>query len=171
MAIEQHHRHRFIDWVRENLGDTDKLLFTEDQLKSYINKWTLTCITTTTPTACSNRFRICGCCTAGESIYNLTVTSGVAGATYILDEYAAEVWFDEYADGAPADPADGDTITVTFFRVNRCALMSELFLELSSNHAKLTIYYNMTGMAMSLKDLSDAFYKQSVRWAAEALQC
>lgn len=167
MAFEQHHRHRFIDWVRENLGDTDKLLFSEDQLKSYISKWTCTCITTATPVACSNRFRICGCFSAGEAVYLLEVTSGEDGATYIVDEYAAEVWFDPTADGAPAAPTDGDTITVTFYRVNRAEVMSELFFELSSNHAKLKIMYDMSEMKMDLRQLTDSFYAQAVRWKAE----
>lgn len=167
MAIEQRYSHTLIDHIRSQLGDKDGLLFNEDQLKSYISKWTCTCITTATPVACSNRFRICGCCAPGREIYQLTVTSGEDGATYILDEFAAEVWFDTSADGAPAAPADGDSITVTFYQVNKAALLSELFLELSSNNAKLTIYYNMTGMAMSLTKLSKAFYDQSVIWAAE----
>lgn len=168
MAIEQRYRQTFIDWVREDIGDAGKLLFTEDQLKSYISKWTCTCITTATPVACSNRFRICGCCAPGEAIYNLTVTSGDDGATYILDEFAAEVWFDTSADGAPAEPTDGDTITVTFYRVNVPKLMSELFFKMANSHAKLAILYDMSEMKMDLRKLTDAFYATAVRWAAEA---
>ena len=168
MAWDSHYRHTFIDHVRSLLGDDDGLLFKEDELKSYIDKWMSTDITTATPLAYNSRYRIHNCCNPGESVYQLKVTVGVDDATYILDEFSASVLFDSTADGAPAAPVDGSSITVTYYCVNKPELMSELFFELSSNHAKLSVYYNMTGMAMSLTKLSDAFYAQAVRWKAEA---
>ncbi len=168
MAWDSHYRHTFIDHIRSVLGDDDGLLFKDDELKSYIDKWMSTDIATAYPLAYNNRYRICSCCAPGQSVYQLIVTVGVDDASYILDEFSASVLFDPSADGAPAAPADGHSITVTYYCVNKPELMSELFMELSSNHAKLTVYYNMTGMAMSLTKISDAFYTQAVRWKAEA---
>ena len=169
MAWTQHYRHRFIDHIREQIGDRDGLLFTEDQLKSYIDKWMCTQLTTATPNTFNNRYRICGCCAPGREIYQLEVTVGLDDATYILDEMSATVLFDPDADSAPAAPADNTNITVTFYQVDKAALLSELFLELSSSHAKLQIIYDMSEMKMDLKALRKGFYDQSVIWAAEAV--
>ena len=34
MAIIQHFRQRFMDYARMTIGDTDKVLFTDDEMKS-----------------------------------------------------------------------------------------------------------------------------------------
>ena len=171
MPWSQHYRHTFINHVRSLIGDNleDKLLFSEDELKSYIDKWMSTDITTAYPQAFNERYRIHNCCNPGQSVYQLEVTVGVDDAVYILDEFSASILYaaDDPANLA-ASPVDGSSITVTYYCVNKPELLSELFMELSSNHAKLSVYYNMTGMAMSLTKLSDAFYAQAVRWKAEA---
>ena len=167
MAIEQHKRNRYIDYVRQVVGDTDGLLFSDDEMKSYIEKWTSTDLSTATPTASNSRYRVCGCASASP-LYELTVTSGDDGAVYVIDEYAALVYFDpDDASNTAVAPVDGTNITVTYYDVNTNQLFVELFMVLSSNHAKLVMAQNIMGVEQDLRKLSDSFYKQAVRWAAE----
>ena len=81
----------------------------------------------------------------------------------ITDEVV--IFDDDDPDNDAAPPDDGDTIEVTYYSVNTNQLMVELFMVLSSNHAKLVAAQNIMGVQMDLKSLSDAFYDQSVRWA------
>ena len=168
MAWDTHYRYTFINWVRDDLGDCGKLLFTEDQLKSYIDRWMCNQLTTATAIAFNERYRVCGCGTH-EMIHDLNVTVGVDDAVYILDEVSASVLYAADDPGnLAASPVDGSSITVTFYRVDVPNLMSELFFKMSSSHAKLAIMYDMSEMRMDLKKLTDAFYAQAVRWKAEA---
>lgn len=167
MPWTQHKRRRYIDYIRQTIGDPDKLLFTDDELKSHIEKWTRTDLTTSTPTASNERYRIRGC-SCGDPIYELNVSTGVDDAVYVLDEYAGLVFFDAVdPDNAAASPVDGSQITVQFYTVNSKQLFSELFMVLSSNHAKLKLAHNIMGVQMDLKELSTSFYDQAVRWVAE----
>lgn len=167
MTFKQHYRRKYIDYIRQTIGDADELLFTEDELKSHIEKWTGTNITTMSPTASNSRYRVQGC-TCGAPMYMLIVTTGVDDAVYIIDEYAGLIFYDpKDPDNSAAVPADGSQITVQFYAVNTNQLISELFFILSSNHTKLVISHNIMGVQMDLKALADAFYDQSVRWAAE----
>lgn len=167
MPIEQHYRVRFIDYVRKIIGDPDGLLFTEDEIKSAADKWTETNTTTHTVTAYNSRYRLNACAT-GTPVYELTVSTGVDGAVYILDEAAGVIHFDPAdPDNTAVAPVDGSTIGVTFYRINTPKLISELFMILSSNHAKLRLYHDIMGVKMDLKQLSDSFYDQAVRWEIE----
>lgn len=170
MAWLQHHRVRYIDHVRNIIGDKDSLLFTDDELKSYIEKWMTTDIRTATVTAYNSRYRVaCGCfCSYGQGIYLLNITTGVEDAVYILDEGSNWIIFDpDDPANLAVEPTDGDQIDIEYYSVTTHKLISELFFVLSSNHAKLNLAHNIMGVNMDMRALSDSFYDQSVRWEIE----
>lgn len=174
MAWEQHFRRKFIEFVRMTIGDPDGVIFTDDELKPFIETYITTALRDATLIANDSRYRIAPCCTyfpgcaCGRGIYLLNVTTGVDGAVYILDEQAGWVIFD------PADPentavapVDGSTIEVQFYPVDVPSLFSEIFFTLSSSHAKLKLAFNIMGTSQNLTQLADSFYRQAVRWETE----
>ena len=168
MAYEQHYRKRYIEYIREVIGDTDELLFNADELLSYIEKHIATQLTTINVTAYNSRYRINTGCYCGGPVYLLDITGGIADAVYILDEADGWIIFDSLdPENLAAAPTDGDTIEVAFYTINTSSLLSEIFFVLSSNHTKLVSAQNIAGMSMNLTQLADAFYAQSVRWAIE----
>lgn len=169
MAIIQHYRKKYIEYIREVVGDKDEVLFTTDELLSYVDKWSDRRLTTSTIAGYNNKFYIT-CCDANYGVRDLTVTASFSDddTVYVIDEPAALVMFD------PDDPenltdayADGITIGVSYYCVCTAKLLSDLFMTLSSNHAKLVAAQNIVGVSMDLKMLSDSFYAQSVRWECE----
>lgn len=174
MAIKQHFRVKFIDYVRMTIGDSDKVIFTDDELKSLIEKHMCTQLTTHTVTAYNSRYRVSPCCAiypgccCGVGIYLLEVTVGVDDAVYVLDEAAGWIIFDPLdPENTAVAPVDGTTISVQYYGVSPCALFIDIFFTLSSNHAKLKLAHNIMGVQMDLKELSKSFYDTAVRWAAK----
>jgi len=174
MAIIQRYRRKFIEYIRQTIGDPDGIIFTDDEMKSFIETFMYTSISSHTASANNSRYRITPCCISypdcgcAIGIYLLEVTSGVDESVYILDEQAGWVIFDpdDPANTAVA-PVDGTTIIVQYYTVNVCFLLSALFKTMSSNHTKLTLAFSIMGTNQDLKELSDAFWKQSLRYAAE----
>lgn len=170
MAITEHIRVRYIDHIRTIIGDTDKVLFTDDELKSYFDKHSSSSKYDATVTAYDNRYRLsgCGCCGGPVWLLRIDDTSAPDGAVYIIDEAAGTIWFDEDdPDNTATAPTDGDTLDVTYWQMNTKDLVVELFFILSSNHAKLVSAQNIAGIDMDLTQLSNSFYNQAVRWAAQ----
>lgn len=168
MAIIQRYRVRYIEYIRKIIGDEDQLLFSDDELKSSFDKWSCQTLTTTTARADNNRYKSCGCCGTGTPLWELAVSSGTDGAVYIIDEASATIWFDpDDPLNTAVAPVDGTTIEVTFYTINTPKLISELYLILSSNHAKLKLAHSILGVQMDLTKLSDSFYNQSIRWELE----
>jgi hypothetical protein len=168
MAIFQRYRTTFEDYIRQIIGDKDGCLFDSDELASYVDRWSDRYLTTTTIRAENSKYYL-NCCGRGKAVRELQVTSGVDATAYIIDEQAGVVIYDpdDPETTSPA-PSDGDTIEVSYYCVCTNHLLSELFMTLGSNHAKLVAAQNIMGVQMDLKDLSDAFYAQAVRWSAES---
>ena len=164
MAYKTHKRKTYEEYIREVIGDKDDVLFTTDELLSYIDKWSDRYLTTTTIRAENSKYYL-NCCRAGKGVRDLVVSTGVDGAVYVIDEPASVVLFDDDDPSNTATaPTDGDTIKVSYYCVCTAELISELFFVLSSNHTKLTSYQSIMGVKMDLKELADAFYNQSIRW-------
>jgi len=167
MAWEQHYRIRYEDHVRNIIGDCDKLLFDDDELRSYIEKHISCDYYETSVYARNSRYRIY----CHSPVYQLNVSTGVDGAVYILDEHSGWIIFDpEDPDNTAVAPVDGTSIRVEFYRIKHEMILSELFMELSSNHAKLVAKQKIMGSEFDLQELSDAFYAQAVRWESERVK-
>ncbi len=173
MAWDTHFRKRYDEYIREVVGDKDAILFDADELLAYVETHIATQLTSHVVPAYNNRYNIRGCgCSKLRGIYMLAVTGGVDGAVYILDEQTGLVIFDPNDPlNTAVAPVDTSTITVQYYMVNTAGLLKELFVVLSSNHAKLVLAHNIMGVSMDLKELSDSFYAQAVRWAYEGQDC
>ena len=168
MAILQHKRKTYTEYIREVIGDKDSILFTTDELLSYLDKWSDRQLTTTDIRAENNKYYL-SCCKRSNGVRDLQVTSGVDTAVYVIDEPASLVLFDANdPDNLAVAPTDGDTIEVSYYCVCTAKLISDLFMTLSSNHTKLVASQSIVGVQMDLKELSDAFYASAVRWEIES---
>ena len=163
------HKSLFRDYIRQLLGDQDKLLFLDDELDGYIERYTDAQPTTQTITCYSLKYKVNAGCHLDYPVRAISLISGYdANGVYVIDEVGGVILFDD-ADplNTAVDPVDGTQITIKYWSVCVPELMSELFMVLSSNHAKLTASQSIAGASMDLTQLSKAFYDSAVRWKAE----
>jgi hypothetical protein len=165
----QSHKSLFRNYIRQLLGDPDKLLFTDDELDGYIERYTDTMPATTTVTCYSLKYKLNVSCGSGYPVSGITLVSGYdALGAYLIDEIGGAIYFDKANPlNTAADPADGSQITISYWLVQVPPLMSELFMILSSNHTKLTASQSVMGSSMDLTQLAKSFYNTAVRWRCE----
>lgn len=157
----------FVDHIRRVIGDTDKILFTDDELDCYIEAECDQDLTEVSISCNNAKWRVCGC--SSGPVKDLNLVSGYhANGVYAIDEISGTVVFDatDPLNLAPA-PADGDQIVFSYYRVCVNELLSELFMILSSNHAKLKSAQSIMGVSMNLTELADSFWTQSCRFKAQ----
>ena len=160
------YRSNYTDMIRKFIGDTDKILFTEDELESYIARWRVPKIPFRINMMCFDLIYSTGGC--NDPYWNMTIINGDDDAVYIIDEISGTVEFDAFdPDNTATPPVNGSTIQVQVYTIQTNRLVSELFMVLSSNHTKLAMAQSHLGVSMDLTQLSDSFYKSAVRWAAE----
>lgn len=161
------HRNTFIQGVRLVIGDTDEILFSQDELLGYIERFMELQKITSNITAQSNRYRI-GFPEDG-GFYDVDIVSGYdPDGVYLIDEIAGTILFDINDSGnTGTPPADGDQLTVTYFDVDYNNLIAELFFTLSSNHTKLCMAQSLLTSSMDLTRLKDEFWSSCLRWKAQ----
>ena len=168
MAILQHYRTTYVDYIRSIIGDPDGLLFSTDELISYLDRWSSRTLSGATIRAENNKYYL-NSCSSGMGVRDLEVTTGVDLAVYVIDEQAEVVLFDpDDPENTAVAPNDGDTIDVSYYEICTAKLVSDLFMTLSSNHTKLVAAQSIVGVSIDLTKLADAFYQQAVRWEVEA---
>ena len=167
MAWKSHYRKRYTEYIREVLGDKERDAFDTDEMLSYVEGWIANTLTTTNIQAYNSRYHISQC-GRGKGVYLLQITVGIDDAVYIIDEQTGLIIFDpDDPLNTAIAPVDGSSITVSYYETDTPELLSELFMVWSSNHVKLRSYQSIMGVKMDLKELSDGFYNQSIRWSNE----
>lgn len=158
----------FSDHIRTIIGDREKLIFTEDELEGIIEKHTGNVLINATISAYNSKYKLC--C---MDVKDISLVSGYdANGVYLIDEVAGTILFDASDPlNTGTAPADGDTMIISYYDVDRCNLVSELFQIMSSNAAKLSVAQSCGGLSMSLQQLSDNFWKESCKWACEGSNC
>ena len=160
-------KNRFIEYVRLLLNDTDKKIFSDDELTGLIAKYTDSRLTNTSVTAYSNKYCLNCCpCDNSDGITDLEIQSGTdPDGAYVLDEWASVIYFD------PLDPAnsgtapvDGTSITVSYYEVELAELMAELCWIISNSMTKLLAIQSISGLSIDTSQLSDGYRKQQLRW-------
>lgn len=170
--MKKTYRTLFIDYVRLLLEDQDKKIFSDDELKSLIDKHTDSQQTVTNVTAYSNKYHLNCCCSSedSEGITGLTLESGYDdNGAYLLDEWAGIIIFDVAdPDNTGTPPVDGSSITVSYFEVNLAELMAELCFILSHSTLKLVTVQSISGLSIDTSQLSKTYHEQYLRWKVQA---
>jgi len=161
----------FRDYIRLQIGDKAKKLFGDDELDGFIERFCSHGKTERTVRAHDGKYKIFDDCSCiSYPVKDIELISGYDdNGVYIIDEHAAVIYFDEDdPENTGTAPDDGDTMVVAYDEVNVPLILSEIFLTLSSNHAKLTSLVSTAGGSFDMKQLSEMFFKTSLRWAYEA---
>jgi hypothetical protein len=163
------HKSLFRNYIRQLLGDPDKLLFNDDELDGYIERYTDSTPVNTSVTCYSLKWKLNIACGGAYPVSHISLVSGYhANGAYLIDELGGAIYFDKAnpLNTAP-DPADGSQINVSYWLVQVPPLMSELFMVLSSNHTKLAASQSIAGTSIDTTQLAKQFYNTAVRWRCE----
>lgn len=163
------HKSLFRDYIRQLLGDADKLLFLDDELDGYIERYTAAQPSGGTVNAYSNKYKVNAGCGREYPVKDITLVSGYdPGGVYVIDEVGGAIYFDA-ADplNTGTAPADGSQMVIRYWDVQVPPLTSELFMVLSSNHTKLAASQSIAGTSIDTTQLAKQFYNTAVRWRCE----
>lgn len=150
---------RLVDHVRMLLGDRAKDFFTEEQLKSFIEKHTWVGEKSDETLRChSKHFRS----SYPGPVNGLVIESGAdPTATYRIDESIKHI---EWISG-DTEPEEDDELHIEYWTVEFNELMVELFSALATMHRKLAMTQSVGGLSVDTSNLAKEFYEEAVRWS------
>ena len=159
-------KNRLIDHIRLTINDKDGLIFNDDELDSLIERFTDQVRSGSTTSFFSNKSKIGGCCCGPYK--DITITSGDDEASYLIDEVSGTVWFDaDDPDNLATAPADGSSISVTYWGIKFNEMMSEICFIISNSMTKLAVAQSISGFSIDSTQLSRQYWDMACRWASE----
>lgn len=152
MAFDQTFRKHTVDFLREYIGDDDKIMYSDAQLDSFLRSRVFPAVMTEQLRCYKWHYYSLN----PGPVLDLDITAGTDGAHYLIDENSKHI---EWTSGS-AEPADNDSIEISYVDLNFFGTVRDVLLQIATDRAKLAVRARAEGIENDLTGLRAELMRQ-----------
>lgn len=141
-----------VEKLRKTIGDDKKKMYTDEELDSILRGRVFPSRTNERLNAILNHFYSFAPC----PVLDLTITDGVAGNHYLIDETTKHVAFI-----SGVAPGENASIEVQYLRVDFLGAVAEILTAIATDKVKLAVVAKTGNVSTDLTKLSDTLMLQA----------